>query len=181
MQAIRNNPYRITGLLVGATAREQARQIKRLRSFLQAEQMPEDDFSFPVLGNLHRTMESVSESVSYLNLDRDKMHAALFWFYMGNAISDEPAFDSLKEGDPDNSLTLWRKLTSKGAVTQRNSSAFQNLSTLLLCNAFNSSTVNRKLLEQGIALKLKFLESDFVSEFSQLPPTILIRDRKSVV
>lgn len=52
--------------------------------------------------------------------------------------------------------------------TERNSSAFQNLSTLLLCNAISDSSINTGLLQQGISLKLKFLESDFIKDFKAL-------------
>lgn len=78
MKLILNNPYRITGLLAGATAREQTRQITRLKQYLEAEQQPESDFSFPVLGNLNRTLKKVEEAESNLNLDSDKIKAALF-------------------------------------------------------------------------------------------------------
>ena len=168
MHLIKNNPYRTVGLLVGATAKEQERQIKRLKQFLDAEQEPQDDFSFPSLGKIHRTVDSVGDAASRLNLDSDKINAALFWFYKGNAITDEPALDSLKDAEIQSATDIWTKLTATGEVTQRNSSAFQNLSTLLLCNAFNGSTVNPTLLEQGITYKLKFLESDFVKDFKAL-------------
>lgn len=95
------------------------------------------------------------------------MSAALFWFYKGNAI-DEPAFDFLKEADQQNCIDIWVKRTTTKEVNQGNSSAFQNLSTLLLCNAFNGSTINARLLEQGISLKLKFLESDFIKDLKGL-------------
>ena len=49
MQLIKNNPYRIVGLLAGSTAKEQVRQEKRLKQYIEAEQEPEDDFSFPIL------------------------------------------------------------------------------------------------------------------------------------
>ena len=68
MQLIKNNPYRTVGLLVGATAKEQDRQIRRLRQFIDAEQEPQDDFSFQTLGTLHRTIENVTEAASKLNL-----------------------------------------------------------------------------------------------------------------
>jgi len=155
-------------LLVGATAREQERQVKRLKQLIEAEQELQDDYSFPALGKLDRTVNSVSDAASKLNLDSDKMNAALFWFYKGNAITDEPALDALKEADQQNSTDIWTKLTGTGEVTQRNSSAFQNLSTLLLCNAFNTSSIDASVLEQGISLKLKFLESDFIKDFKAL-------------
>ena len=92
------------------------------------------------------------------------MNAALFWFYKGNDITDEPAFDSLKDSDMQAAIEIWSKLTAKGEITKRNSSAFQNLSTLFLCNSLNGSSANATLFKKGIILKLRFLESDFVED-----------------
>ncbi len=168
MRLIQNNPYRTVGLLVGATAREQERQVKRLKQFIEAEQDPQDDFSFPTLGNLHRTLDSVTEAASKLNLDSDKINAALFWFYKGNAIVDEPAFEAIKEADLDQVLNLWTKLTTNGEVSQRNASAYSNLSTLYLSGVLDGTNTDEAILEQGVSLKLKFLESDFVKDFKAL-------------
>jgi hypothetical protein len=168
MKVILNNPYRTVGLLVGATAREQERQVKRLKQFLEAEQDPQDDFSFPTLGNLHRTLDKVNEAASKLNLDSDKMSSALFWFYKGNPITDEPAFDAIKEADLDQVISIWTKLTSNGEVSQRNASAYSNLGTLYLSGILEGTNTNEALLEQGISLKLKFLESDFIKDFKAL-------------
>lgn len=168
MKVILNNPYRIVGLLVGATAAEQRRQLTRLQRFLEADKEPEDDFSFPTLGHIHRTLESVNEASSKLNLDSDKMSSALFWFYKGNPITDEPAFDAIKEADLNQVLSIWTKLTSNGEVTQRNASAYSNLGTLYLSGILEGTNTNEALLEQGISLKLKFLESDFIKDFKAL-------------
>ncbi|MBK9045648.1 MAG: hypothetical protein IPL74_02720 [Bacteroidetes bacterium] len=168
MQLITNNPYRIVGLLVGATAKEKERQIKRLKKYLEAGQTPETDFSFPSLGNLARTEEQVDDAASKLNLDKDKMAAAIFWFYNGNKITDEPALESLKETNNENGSAIWVKLTSSGEVNQKNCSAFQNLSTLLIHEALKGSKVNSTKLEEGISMKLKFLESEFIEDFRAL-------------
>jgi hypothetical protein len=168
MDLIQNNPYRTVGLLVGATAREQERQVKRLKQFIEAEQDPQDDFSFPTLGNLHRTLDKVNEAASKLNLDSDKMSSALFWFYKGNPITDEPAFDAIKEADLDQVINIWTKLTSNGEVSQRNASAYSNLGTLYLSGILEGTNTNEAILEQGISLKLKFLESEFSKEFKEL-------------
>jgi hypothetical protein len=168
MQLIRNNPYRTIGLLVGATAREQEKQIRRLKQFIEAEQEPQDDFSFPTLGNLHRTLDKVNEAASKLNLDSDKMSSALFWFYKGNPITDEPAFDAIKEEDLDQVINIWTKLTSNGEVSQRNASAYSNLGTLYLSGILEETNTNEAILEQGVSLKLKFLESDFIKDFKAL-------------
>jgi hypothetical protein len=168
MNIIQRNPYRIIGLLVGATAAEQRRQMTRLQRFLEADQEPENDFSFPTLGQIHRTIESVNEAASKLNLDSDKMSSALFWFYKGNPITDEPALDAIKEADLDQVLSIWTKLTSNGEVSQRNASAYSNLGTLFLSGILEGTNSNEALLEQGISLKLKFLESDFIKDFKAL-------------
>lgn len=168
MHIIQNNPYRTVGLLVGATAREQERQVKRLKQFIEAEQDPQDDFSFPTLGNLQRTLDKVNEAASKLNLDSDKMSSALFWFYKGNPITDEPAFDAIKEADLDQVINIWSKLTSNGEVSQRNASAYSNLGTLYLSGILEGTNTNEAILEQGISLKLKFLESDFIKDFKAL-------------
>jgi len=168
MKAVLNNPYRTVGLFVGATAREQERQIKRLKQFIAAQQDPQDDYSFPTLGHLDRTEESVTDAASKLNLNSDKMNAALFWFYKGNSITDEPAFDAIKDADLDQVINIWTKLTSTGEVTNRNASAFSNLGTFYLSGILEGTNSNEEILEQGILLKLKFLESDFIKDFKEL-------------
>ncbi len=168
MQIVQNNPYRLVGLLVGATAKEQERQVRRLKQFIEAEQEPQDDFSFPTLGHIHRTIESVTDAASKLNLDSDKMNAALFWFYKGNPITDEPAFEAIKEVDLELVLNIWTKLTSNGEVSKRNASAYSNLGTLYLSGILEGTNTNEAILEKGISLKLKFLESDFVKDFKAL-------------
>jgi hypothetical protein len=167
MNLILENPYRNIGILVGATAKEKERQIKRLKQFLDAEQETEEDFSFPLLGQLNRTVESVTNAASKLNLDSDKMNAGLFWFYNGSH-TDEPAFDAIKEGDLDQVLNIWSKLTATSDVSQRNASAYNNLSTLYLSGILEGTNSNETILEQGISLKLKFLESDFIKDFKAL-------------
>ena len=166
MRLILNNPYRIVGLLVGATAKEQEKQIRRLKQFIQADQEPPEDFSFPTLGELNRTMESLTEAASKLNLNSDKMNAALFWFYNGNAITDEAAFEAIKDGNTDTAIEIWRKLVydtedeSFNEVTKRNASAFNNLSTVYL--------QEYGIDEETLQLKLLFLESDFFYELKKI-------------
>lgn len=167
MKLVKNNPYRIIGLLTGSTKREQDRQVRKIIQLLDAEQELQNDSYFPVLGSIRRTVENVEEAASKLTLDNDKMSAALFWFYNGNPITDEAAFDFLKEGDQKAAYEIWAKLINSNTVTQRNASAFHNLSTLLLCNALKGKTTSTKWLEKSIELKMKYLESDFYIELKK--------------
>jgi CII-binding regulator of phage lambda lysogenization HflD len=168
MNIINENPYRILGLLAASTAKEQNRQIKRLKQYLNAgQEPPHDDYSFAVLGNLNRTIESVENAEAKLNLDKDKMEASLFWFYNGNAITDEPAFEYLKEGNIAAAYQIWDKLITETkedgkrfwkAVTEKNHSAFHNcfVANLLMKNGS---------LHNAIAGNLYFLESSLVQNF----------------
>lgn len=167
MNLIKNNPYRTAGLLVGASAKEQDRQVRRLKKFIEAEQKPDSDYSFPVLGAMNRTIGSVEDATSKLNLNQDKIHAALFWFWNGNPITDEAAFDALKEGNINEALQIWTKMiiTTKEdgkklwkQVTQKNLSAFHNYFVL----SMSKQNVN---LNNAVCSQLFFLESEWISNF----------------
>lgn len=167
MEIIKNNPYRIVGLLAGASTREQDRQIKRLKQFLDAEQSPENDFSFPVLGSLNRTIDTVNAAASKLNLNTDKINAALFWFWNGNPITDEAAFDALKDGDINSAIQIWDKLTIESTpdgkrfwkpITERNYSAFHNFFVINMMNGKES-------IESSIIAHMHFLENDLLHKF----------------
>lgn len=171
MHIIQNNPYRLLGLLVGASATQLNRHRTRIPNYISAgSQIPAEftEFSFETLGSINRTEDNIANAASKLNLDSDKMSSALFWFYKGNPITDEPAFEAIKEADLDQVLSIWTKLTSNGEVSQRNASAYSNLGTLYLSGILEGTNTNEALLEQGISLKLKFLESDFIKDFKAL-------------
>ena len=170
MQQIKENPYRIIGLLVGATAPQQVRQINRLKQSIDAEVDPDEDFSFPVLSELNRTIENVNVASAKIHLDSGKINAALFWFYKGNEIDDDAAFDILKgeNGNLEEAQSIWVSATLGKEITKRNASCLHNLSTLLLSNAFKGNKIVVKILEEGITLKLKFLESSFLADLVRI-------------
>ena len=177
MKLVLENPYRIVGLLSGASTREQDRQIRRIKQFVEADQIIEDVYSFPLLGNINRTAENINAASSKLNLDSDRMQAALFWFFFGSEVTDEPAFDAVKEGEFGKAISIWSKLTQTREVTKSNSSAYNNLGTLYLCKfslhvhrpgTLQVASRPEDIIARGILLKLKFLESDFFSDFKNV-------------
>jgi len=167
MNSIRNNPYRTLGVLTGASSRDLLNRTKKLKMYLEAEQEPDEDFCFAVLGGQHRTIDSVGEAYLKLNLTKDRMQGSIFWFLDGG-VADESAFDALKASDMVSAEAIWRKVVASDEVALWNFSGFQNLSNLLLNNAFRTAEVNLKLLESGILLKLKFLESDHWKKLVEL-------------
>ena len=170
MDIIKNNPYRIIGILVGTSTRDEHNKTKKLKMYIGAQQEVPEDFSFPIIGSLNRNIENVEDAISKLNLNNDRVNASLFWFYNGNAITDEPMFDALKASKEEakEAINVWIKLAAVEEVTKRNASAFQNLSTLYLNSAFKKATISKNNLEKGITLKLKFLDSDFINDFIKL-------------
>ena len=170
MDIIKNNPYRIIGILVGTSTRDEHTKTKKLKMYIGAQQEVPEDFSFPIIGSLNRNIENVEDAISKLNLNNDRVNASLFWFYNGNAITDEPMFDALKASKEEakEAIDVWIKLAAAEEVTKRNASAFQNLSTYYLNSAFKKSTISKNNLEKGINLKLKFLDSDFINDFIKL-------------
>jgi hypothetical protein len=170
MDIIKNNPYRIIGTLVGTSTRDEHTKTKKLKMYIGAQQEVPEDFSFPIIGSLNRNIENVEDAISKLNLNNDRVNASLFWFYNGNAITDEPMFDALKASKEEakEAIDVWIKMSAAEEVTKRNASAFQNISTYYLNSAFKKTTISKNNLEKGITIKLKFLDSDFINDFIKL-------------
>ncbi|MBQ0909741.1 hypothetical protein KBJ98_13590 [Flavobacterium sp. F-328] len=170
MDIIKNNPYRVLGILVGTSTKEEHTKIRKLKMYIEAEQKVPEDYSFPIIGSFKRNVITIDDAISKLNLNSDRVNASLFWFYIGNAITDEPMFDALKvsKEEAKEVINVWIKLAAADEVTKRNASAFQNLSTLYLNSAFNNAIISKNKLEKGITLKLKFLGSDFINDFIKL-------------
>lgn len=170
MQQIINNPYRLFGLPVGASASLQNRHITRLPHFIEVGNDIPEEFSinaFVSLGNINRTIENLNEAASKLNLFNDKMNAALFWFWNGSPISDEAAFDALKEGDVDAAYQIWDNLITETnehgkrfwkPVSEKNYSAFHN------CFVINMLKTNGNL-HNAVVANIYFLESDLIVKF----------------
>lgn len=183
MEIIKNNPYRIIGILVGTPTREEHTKAKKLKMFIEAGQEVPEDFSFPIIGELIRDIHNVDDAISKLNLNNDRANASLFWFYNGNAITDEPVFNALKASkeETDEAIEVWVKLASADEVTKRNASAFQNLSTFYLNNAFKKSSISKNNFEKGIILKLKFLDSEFINDLIKLSSDLTYKVSKETL
>ncbi|MDR1782756.1 MAG: hypothetical protein LBR13_00645, partial [Dysgonamonadaceae bacterium] len=126
--SIRKNPYRILGVLAGASIKEITKQANNLKKYLAADAEPPTDYSFSDLDGLNRTTEDIETAAANLNLDEDRMLSALFWFWKGNEITDEPALEAIKSGDLQQAYDIWGRLTQGNEVTAKNCSAFHNYS-----------------------------------------------------
>lgn len=163
MEIIRNNPYRVLGVLANSTTKEITSSRNKIIAHVNADIDIECDYDFPVLGTLNRNLNIVNVANSKINLDIEKVHNAIFWFYKGNH-TDNPAFESLKDGNLEDATAIWSKVASSNVISLNNFSAYLNLSTLKLSQAIDG-TLDQSILKEALRLKLFFLESDFVKEF----------------
>ncbi|MBF1290235.1 MAG: hypothetical protein HXM98_07420 [Porphyromonadaceae bacterium] len=101
-----------------------------------------------------------------LTLDQDKLLYALLWFVQMNEVTDPVALDALSQGYFSEAARIWRQqvYTADGAlrtITDRNSSAYHNLSVYLLCSTQRTDIIS------GVSLALMVLEQGSVLSFLQ--------------
>lgn len=170
MQSLRENPFRLLGLLSSSSSREIDSRSKKLRQCLEVGVEPNvtPDYYCPTLGRkpMRRLPESIEQVRGMLTLDQDKLLYALLWFVQMNEVADPVALEALEQGYLAEAERIWRQqvYTADGAlrtITDRNSSAYHNLSVYLLCSAQRGDIVT------GVTLGLMALEQGSVLSFLQ--------------
>ena len=170
MQSLRENPFRLLGLLSSSSSREIDSRSKKLRQYLEAGVEPNvtPDYYCPALGRkpMRRLPEVLEQTRGMLSLDQDKLRYALFWFIEMNAVTDPVALEALAQGNFAEAERIWRQqvYTADGelkAITERNSSAYHNLSVYLLCSQQSADIII------GINLALASLEQGSTLSFLQ--------------
>ncbi|HOV32958.1 MAG TPA: hypothetical protein PLX23_06310 [Candidatus Hydrogenedens sp.] len=185
MKNVLNNPYRLIGILSNATQKERINQVNKIKKYLMASKDIENDYSFSCIGPIERTIDIIEKADKELYKSDERVKHALFWFYNGNPITDDVAFDRLKEGKVKEASEIWYGLVfdrlkegkvkeaseiwygpvKEKEISRKNWSAFQNLSSLYLCFYNKKKEINLNFLKYALLLKLKFLESIFFDDF----------------
>lgn len=158
MNIIKNNPYRIAGILSNVSTRELEQQRGKIRAFIKVGKEIKSDFDFQILGNISRTEEVVNQSFSNVEQNQDKVNYSLFWFLNASPF-DNTAFEYLKNGDEEKAIEIWEKVTTDKEVNSKNFSAFNNLGTYKLLSE------NKSDIKLGIEAKIKLIESDYFENF----------------
>jgi len=173
MELIRNNPYRIAGILSNASARELQKQKAKISAYTKVGKEIESEFDFQILGDINRTEDSVNKAFSNIEQNQDKVNFALFWF-LNTSPFDDTAIQYLKNGNEEKALDIWEKITSDRDVNSKNFSAFNNLGTCKLLSADKSD------IKEGIEAKIKLIESDYFENFvhSVADETLTIDNQK---
>lgn len=107
MNIITQNPYRVLGVLSNAPIKERVANQNRLNAFAKVgkEVTFPNDFSNLISEKPIRTAESIAAANTAINLDKDQLKYALFWFLKLTPI-DEIAFNHLQSGDKEKAIAL---------------------------------------------------------------------------
>ena len=158
MELIKNNPYRVAGILSNATAKELDKQRGKIKAFAKVGKEIKSDYDFLILESITRTEELIDKAFSNIQQNQDKVNYALFWFLSANPF-DNTAIEYLKNGDEGKAVEIWEKVTLNKEVNSKNFSAFNNLGTYKLLSQTQGD------IKEGIEVKIKLIESDYFEYF----------------
>ena len=131
MEIIKNNPYRILGILSNSTIKELEKQKGKIKAYTRVGKEINSDLDFDLLGDISRTEETVNKAFSKVEQNQDKVNYSLFWFLNASPF-DNTAIEYLKNRDEKKALEIWGKVTNDKEVNSKNFSAFNNIGTFKL-------------------------------------------------
>lgn len=110
LSCIKNNPFRILGVLSNSPLRERVGNQNRLAAFARVgrEVVLPYDFSEIIGEKPVRTVESIASANASINLGKDQLKYALFWFINGSPI-DGIAIKHLQTGNIDKAKEIFEK------------------------------------------------------------------------
>lgn len=143
MDIIRNNPYRVLGVLANASRKEIERNKSQSKAFAKVGKTPSFPYDFEnILGPVDRSEDNLNDAISKLTFDKDKVAYGLFWFYNASFI-DEETLRRLKENSLDYAINY---LANCGLSSY---SAYINMGviSLLSSNWINAAYCYTRLFE----------------------------------
>ncbi len=107
---ISQNPYRILGVLSNSPLRERVGNQNRLAAFAKVgkEVSFPNDFATILTEKPVRTPDSIAAANTAINLDKDQLKYALFWFICGSPI-DDIALKHLQAGNREKAEEIFQK------------------------------------------------------------------------
>ena len=158
MDIIKNNPYRIIGILSNATAKEIQSRKSKITAYAKVGKQITSDFDFPLFNSIEREHEKIEKAFSAIQQSKEMLENSLFWFLNTNSF-DETAINYLRNGDKEKAIEIWEKVTTEKEVTPKNYSCFNNIGTLKLLGE------SQEEIKEGIEKKIKLIESDSFKSF----------------
>ena len=136
MDIIRNNPYRVLGVLANASRKEIERNKSQIKAFAKVGKTPSFPYDFEnILGPVDRSEDNLNNAVSKLTFDKDKVAYGLFWFNNASFI-DEETFRRLKESNIDNAISYLALCGKASYSTYINMGVLGLLSSNWVCAAY---------------------------------------------
>ncbi len=172
MDIIRGNPYRFLGIYSNSPTKERVANSNRLKAFLKVGKTV--DF-LSDLSNLipapTRTIEELEQVGNSINLPKDQLKHALFWFINDSSI-DAIALEYLQKGNSEKALELFEKKESFSSlinagvlafIQAKNGKAIASISKVIHNEEFRLSFVE-KVCGSAFQISEEELSKIFIDE-----------------
>lgn len=165
LELIKNNPYRILGVLSNSPLKERVGNQNRLTAFAKVgkEITFPNDFGSILIDKPVRSLESISAANIAINLDKDQLKYALFWF-ISDSPMDDIALKHLQAGNRDKAVEIFQKKESYSSLINtgvlafidgNNAIGFSNISKVI-----HNSTYRAELLQTLGISNIQLSEDD---------------------
>ena len=135
LNIVKNNPYRFLGVFSNSPTRDRVANLNRLKAYLKVGKTVE----FPIdlvglLQHVNRTVEGMETASSSINLSKDQIKYAMFWFINFTSI-DKIALEHLQKGNSSKANELFNKRADFSSLINRGVLSFilDNLSESIRC------------------------------------------------
>ena len=170
------NPFRVISVVSNSGAKEIKKNLSKIKAFTKIGKSPsfQYDFSFLNLADINRSEDVISRVENKLLLDESKIKNSLFWFVNISPI-DSVALNNLSDGNIDKAIEIWSKSIKGKEISEKNYSAFNNLSSLLFLKSLDSSKNDQFFkgetatleLRSAISKKYSLLDSKYFNNYCE--------------
>ena len=157
LDIITNNPYRVLGVLSNSLLKERVGNQNRLAAFAKVgkEVSFPYDFEQVITEKPSRSPQSITTAINSLNLDKDRLKYALFWFIKTSPV-DDISLKHLQSGNIDKAKEIFQKKETVASLINSGVLAFieDNVATGYSCisKVIHNSNYRAELLQAlGIA------------------------------
>ena len=150
------NPFRVISVVSNSGAKEIKKNLSKIKAFTKIGKSLsfQYDFSFLNLADINRSEDVISRVENKLLLDESKIKNSLFWFVNISPI-DSVALNNLSDGNIDKAIEIWSKSIKGKEISEKNYSAFNNLSSLLFLKSLDSSKTDQFFKGETATLELR--------------------------